>query len=295
MNFKISPVKKLALVLGANEYIRGITPKTGQQIQPLIPLTVGQAGSGNCAEVLKILGKTETKLVPLNHSLPSDIVGIPRPNIINPFDLLDDLFSLVMHGNISRDRINEVMGNNNDKMVSRNFLPEWVGYKNVIFDGIDKVNENILTDILYVILEREIYGYSLEDKVFVLCAEPSILTRLKHSSGNAYWLLREFCVIIPFPVRNLKKHMGEKYGVNFNEISLENKNKEITEFQIGEPPQLVKNYIEHFIDYLLGRDEVKGKSVGDKISYISDVVSELFYYYDLAFDVEIIVRQKLFK
>lgn len=295
MNFKINPAEKLALVLGANEYIKGITQKTGQRIQPLIPLAVGQAGSGNCAEVLKILGQAETKLVPLNHSLPSDIVGIPRPNVINPFDLLNDLFGLVMHGNIPRDRIDEVIGNNNGKTVNRYFLPEWVGYKNVIFDGIDKVDENILTDILYAILEQEIYGYPLEDKVFVLCAEPSILTRLKHSVGDTYRLLREFCVIIPFPVENLKKHMAEKYGLDFDEISLENEDKEIKKFQIGEPPQLVKNYIEHFVDYLLGRDEVKDKSVGDKISYISDVVSELFYYYDLAFDVETIVRQKLLK
>jgi hypothetical protein len=295
MNFKISPTEKLALVLGANEYVKEIAQRTGQQIQPLIPLVVGQAGSGNCAEIFKILGGPETKLVLLNHSLPSDIVGISGPNIINPFDLLNDLFGLVMHGNIPRDRIDGIIGDNNDKMVNRNFLPEWVGYKNVIFDGVDKVNENILADILYAILEQEIYGYPLEDKVFILCAEPSILTRLRHSSIDTYRLLREFCVIIPFPVKDLGERIGEKYGLNFNETSLENKDKEIMEFQIGEPPQLVKNYIEHFVEYLLSRDEVKDKSAEDKISYVNDVVSELFYYYDLPFGIETIVKQKLFE
>jgi hypothetical protein len=295
MNFKINPVEKLALVLGANEYVKEIAQKTGQQIQPLIPLTVGQPGSGHIDGAARILGKAETEIVVLNYSLPSDIVGIPVPNIINPLDLLNDLFGLVMHGNIPRDRIDGVIGDNNDKAVNRNFLPKWVGYKNVIFDGIDKVNENVLADILYVILEREIYGYPLEDKVFILCAEPSILTHLKHSSVDTYRLLREFCVIIPFPVKDLKRHTGEKYGLNFDETSLENEDKEIIEFQMGEPPQLVKNYIEHFVDYLLGRDEVKDKGAEDKISYVNDVVSELFYYYDLPFEIETIVRQKLFK
>ena len=295
MNFKINPVEKLALVLGANEYVKEIARKTGQRIQLPIPLTVGQTGSGNCAEVFKMLGETETKLVPLNYSLSSDIVGIPAPNIINPFDLLNDLFSFVMQGNIPHDRIDRVMGGNNDKMVNRNLLPEWVEYKNVIFDGIDKVNEDILADILYAILEQEMYGYPLEDKVFILCAEPPILTRLKHSSIDTYRLLREFCIIIPFPVKDLKKHIGEKYGLNFDETSLENEDKEIMEFRMGEPPHLIKNYIEHFVDYLLSKDELRDKSAEDKIGYVNGVVSELFYYYDLPFEIETIVRQKLFK
>jgi hypothetical protein len=330
MNFKINPVEKLALVLGANEYVKEIAQKTGQQIQPLIPLLVVKVGSGYYTEVARILGETETTTVPLDYCYPEHIVGIPKPNdegIIIPFDSLIEMFETFGGPNISVDKILEMAGNKGEeakiklfefilsaftptgrsdispsdkygnlsleeiiqtmryrdrRAAERFYLPNWVRYENVIFTGVDKTAESTLAAVLYVILGQEVRGYPLEDKVFVLCAEAPVLRYLERSSRDTYRLLGKHCVVIPFQSDDFAEYMGETLF----------EDKEVVEFQMGKPPREVENYIKHFVDYLLNEDEVKNKNTEDKISYVSGIVNEIFYYYD---EIETIVRQKLFK
>jgi hypothetical protein len=338
MNFKINPGRKLALVLGANKYVKEIAQKTGQQIQPLIPLLVGKVGCGHHAEAARILGKTETAIVTLVHCGPERIIGIPRPNderMINLSDSLIETFEKFGSINIPVDAILEMAKNKDEKTAmklfefilgmftpvghsvtspsdkyekprleeiiqimryryrkaaERFYLPDWVRYKNVIFIDVDKAAESALAAVLYVILGQEVRGYPLENKVFVLSGEPAVLRYLKRSSRDTYQLLRKHCVVIPFLSNDFAEYVSEKYGLVLDEASPED--KEIVEFQMGQPPQEVENYINHFIDYLLSEDEVKDKDMEDKIDYISRIVREIFYYYD---EVGAIIRRKLFK
>jgi len=323
MNFKINPVEKLALVLGANEYVK----KTGQQIQPLIPLLVVKAGTGYYAKVARILGETETKIIPLDYCYPEDIVGVPKPpndeGVVIPSDSLIEMFKVFGGPNISVDKILEMAENKDEKTTiklfefilsaftpagrssdeygnlsleeiirtmryrdrkaaERFYLPDWVRYRNVIFIDVDKAAESILAAVLYVILGQEVRGYPLEDKVFVFCAESPVLRYLKYSSRDTYRLLGKHCVVIPFQSNDFMEYMGETLP----------EDKEIVEFQMGEPPQGIENYIKHFVNYLLSDDEVKNKNTEDKISHVTGIVSEIFYYYD---GIETIIRQGLFK
>jgi len=261
--FRIKPEDKLSLIFRVNAYIEEIARKTGRKLQPLIPLLVGDSGVGKSTRVIEALGEDNLRIVILSLLLPEDVGGYPRP---------DDT-----------------------EMIMRFYLPEWIKHQSIFFDEIDKASKSKIATVLSAITERKIHGYSLKDKVFVFAAQPSILAYIDDPQNDTYWAFSQRCVIIPVMSEEAYEYVNKEHGWDLKIVSP--RDKEISEFKMVNPPSpRVLSYIGYFMEYLLYHgDPLIGevKNMEERIARVTEIVSEVFYYYQLPF--EAMVRQKVSK
>jgi hypothetical protein len=261
--FKITPEDKLSLVFRANAYIEEIARKTGKNLQTLIPFLVGDSGVGKSTRVIDALGEDNTRIVILSLLLPEDVGGYPRP---------DDA-----------------------EMIMKFYLPDWIKYKHIFFDEVDKASKSKIATVLSAITERKIHGYPLKDRVFVFAAQPSILAYLDDPQNDTYWAFSQRCILIPVMSEEAYEYVNKEHGWDLKIVSP--RDKEIAEFKMVNPPSpRVLRYIGYFMEYLLYQyDPLIGevKNMEERIARVIEIVSEMFYYYQLPF--EAMVRQKVSK
>jgi hypothetical protein len=262
MHFKIKVEDKLSLIFRVNKFVEETAKiRKSKKLQPLIPLLVGDSGVGKSTRVLELLGEEEVRIVILSLLLPEDVGGYPRP---------DD-----------------------EEMIMKFYLPDWVKYKYIFFDEIDKATKNKISTVLSAITERKVHGYSLKDKVFVFGAQPSILAYLDDPQNDTYWAFSQRCVIIPVLSEEAYEYVNREHGWDLKIMAI--RDKEIVEFRMKNPPSpRVLNYIGYFMEYLLFSDDpILGevKNIEEKVNRVIEIVSEMFYYYPLPF--EAMVKQNV--
>jgi hypothetical protein len=144
--------------------LRRLAQKTGQQIQPLIPLLVGKVGCGHYAEAARILGKTETTIVTLAYCGPERIIGIPKPNdegMISPSDSLIETFEKFGSINIPVDAILEMAKNKDEKTAMKLFefiLSVFTPVGHSVTSPSDKYEKPRLEEIIQTMRYRDRIG-----------------------------------------------------------------------------------------------------------------------------------------
>jgi len=254
-NFTLKVEDKLGLIIRANEYIRK------QGYQTLVPLLIGDSGVGKSTRIVKMFNG-EARILILSQLLPEDIGGLPRVEA--------------------------------NKGITKFYLPEWIESKVIFFDEIDKATKAKIAPILSIISERMLHGYDLSDKIIIIGGQPSVLSYLDDPNNDTYWAFSQRCVIVPVFSEEAYIYVNNKFGWDLKFISP--RDKELIEFKMKNVPSpRVLEYIGNFISYLLygGEKMVDADKMEDKVNKVIDIVSQIFYYYDLPFDA--LVKQLISK